>query len=822
MKAKFYLLFLVVFFLQNCSVSKIEQAFNALNKRDFRKVKKIFEELEESPKYTAATQYGLGVILAEVDSVKRYAKRSNELDVAYNSVYDAEMNYPALDEKTKTLLKEKYKFSNGSIGDYRAKIRRKAHTLAVAEHELRLYGVPDSTPLKHFIATYSSNKSKDDDLIRKSKQYLLEMCMFTENYKDQSINYYLDFIAKYSKYFNTITYKPKTELIAYIRKALYILKTDDCQDSSFLAFQKTYRGYIDDKIIQADRKNCQALYTYITKNDTAHYTDFVKNVAPRSYAFLAVQQLIKQYIDNKQYTIAIALLNDYSKYFDFGFGKQHVEELIKILERQDYPVEYTPIKQINTKDGDEHSPVMAIDNTCLYFCASKRKENLSPGFQDIFACQIKDGFWEKPKILENVNEVTQNEAPLSITADGKKLLLFVDGNIFYSDKQNDKWSKPKSFFYKGQNDWKEGMLTVDGNAIMYASDGYGNIGGHHRKGLDFYNSLNGNTDLYVSVRNGNTWDVPINLGDAINTPFCERSPFLHPDMKTLYFSSNGLGGVGGLDLYVTRRLSDTSWTQWSKPENLGKLINTTGDDLDYKISTDGQTALFASKVNKSYDIYYFNVPPKFRPDSVTLVKGAIYDAMGNPVQNTTIVIQDQRTGRKVTETLTQDDGNFMVVLQMAITYGYYVKSEKYYGSGNFKVTSKRDSVVIKHEIKIETYQSMIEKGIVVPINNLFFDFNKAIIKKESYEELNKLADILKMNNSLKVEISGYTDDIGDNDFNLQLSQNRAEAVREYLVKKGCKADMLTAKGYGKSKPKNENNTDKARAENRRVEIKFIK
>jgi outer membrane protein OmpA-like peptidoglycan-associated protein len=368
------------------------------------------------------------------------------------------------------------------------------------------------------------------------------------------------------------------------------------------------------------------------------------------------------------------------------------------------------------------------------------------------------------------------------------------------------------------------MVASDGKTLLFTSGRpdaldlqVGDMEGFHGSGSN-------NIDLYVSFKDKEgEWQTPVNLGKAINTPFIERTPFLHPDMKTLYFSSDGHGGLGRLDVYKTTRLDD-SWTNWSKPVNLGKSINTPENDWGYKVSTDGKRAYFAFMKEKEQgqDLYQIDLPKNMQPNEVSTVSGTLTDRIGNPLF-AEIIWEDLETGKEVGRLKSDPEtGTFFITLPNDKKYSYYIEKDGYFPkSNNIDLTDKNKQVELKETLSLVKIEEMIAGEQTMQLKNLFFDPNKYVLKEASYLELNRLANLIKKYD-LKIRIEGHTDSEGTEKDNLLLSQNRANAVKEYLVEKGFDATKIFAKGYGETKPVAENKTPTGRQLNRRVEVLFLK
>ncbi|MGN0226887.1 MAG: putative transporter [Paludibacteraceae bacterium] len=265
---------------------------------------------------------------------------------------------------------------------------------------------------------------------------------------------------------------------------------------------------------------------------------------------------------------------------------------------------------VNTAMGEEYGPTLTIDDNTLYFVGLRRADGNES--EDIFVSRRDrhTGEWSSARLVPTLSTPYRNEAPTSISGDGRTMLLFVEGRMCFSVRTPQGWSEPRPLpQYLQIGNWQaDAMLTADGAALLYAA--------YYPAENEEKPSLN----IFVSERDKQgRWSEPYSIGPAVNTPGMERSPFLHPDMKTLYFSSDREGTFGDLDVWVTRRLSDTCWNCWSEPENLGPQINTPGRDCWYKISADGKTAYYARKSGRMHDIYTITLPEDKRPESITVL-----------------------------------------------------------------------------------------------------------------------------------------------------------------------------------------------------------
>jgi outer membrane protein OmpA-like peptidoglycan-associated protein len=559
--------------------------------------------------------------------------------------------------------------------------------------------------------------------------------------------------------------------------------------------------------------------------------NLIKKKAPQEIAFITVHQVAEKYIKDKDWVAAIAVFEKYSKYFPNM--RSRFEKTISLLRQSEELLTIANLGPgINTPQS-EYGPIPTFDGRYLYFTGNRREDGF--GGEDIYVSELKDSIWQKAVNLGSNINTRGNESPLSISADGNLLIIFGNydgsfgsGDIFYSEKTGDSWGPVQHFPKPINSEYfdADAFLTNDGKALLFVSDRPGGIGELHRLGESF-NGHFGNTDIYVCLRTPEGWSNPINLGPTINTPYADRTPFLHPDGKTLYFSSDGHYGLGGLDVFKSVRLSEYSWTDWSEPVNLGKEINTVGDDWGYMVATSGDIAYFSANIpNRGYgkdDIYSTTLPKGYRPEGVVIVSGKITDNNGNPLK-VKLKWEDLSTGENVGQIVTSSkDGSFYVALPLGKKYGLFTEAEGYYaGSINVNLQDKVDSLKIKGNIKVISLKDITENGVSVRINNIFFDYDKFDLKAESYPELNRLAKLIKNSPKIKVEISGYTDNQGSDTYNQQLSKERASAVVKFLISVGCNKKNLSAKGYGKSNPVESNETEAGRAFNRRVEFKFLK
>jgi outer membrane protein OmpA-like peptidoglycan-associated protein len=350
-------------------------------------------------------------------------------------------------------------------------------------------------------------------------------------------------------------------------------------------------------------------------------------------------------------------------------------------------------------------------------------------------------------------------------------------------------------------------MASDGMTIYFASSRPGGYGG---------------MDIWVTTMTAEgEFSIPENLGPEINTPGDDAAPFIHSDGRTLYFASNGRVGMGGYDLYYATRLPDGTWTS---PKNLGYPINSPADEINIFINASGTMAYIASDKDGGFgglDLYSFELDDQLRPNPVTYIKGRVRDAFtGDPLE-ARIEMIDLSTKQLLTSTTSDPkDGSYLACIHTGGNVLLNVSHPDYpFYSENFQL--ERSYTELSPYLKDIALQPT-DVGTVVALKNVFFDFDRTELKPESFVELDRLADYLRKNPALRIEVCGHTDDQGTDEYNDRLSENRAKSVYEYLVGKGIPADRLQYKGYGKRVPVADNGTEEGRAENRRTEFKIIR
>jgi outer membrane protein OmpA-like peptidoglycan-associated protein len=468
---------------------------------------------------------------------------------------------------------------------------------------------------------------------------------------------------------------------------------------------------------------------------------------------------------------------------------------------------------------DDILPVISPDGRTLYFCRTNSPENVGAARQDIWVAeQQADGSWGQARNVGQPLNNRDNNYLCSITPDGN-LAIVGDG---YSDPRNRQrsiaiarrtangWSTPEAVriqnFYNN-NRFGEYSLANDGRTIIMAVERRDSYGGK---------------DLYVSFKlPDSSWTEPKNLGGVLNTFGHEATPFIASDNTSLYFASDGHGGFGAFDVYVTRRL-DSTWQNWSVPQNLGNTINTAGWDLYYTIPAKGDYAYYVSYQNTmgNGDIFRIKLPDSVRPKPVVLVYGKVLNKKTNEPVEADIIYELLPEGVEVgTARSSPGTGDYKIVLPAGSMYGFRASAPKYLSVNDNLDVRNVDTYT---EIRRDLYLVPIEKGAVLTLNNIFFDYDRYDLRPESVPELARVAKIIAESPTMVMEIGGHTDSRGSDAYNEKLSDNRANEVARFLRKQsGAGEDRILAKGYGEKVPVATNETDEGRQLNRRVEMKIL-
>lgn len=470
---------------------------------------------------------------------------------------------------------------------------------------------------------------------------------------------------------------------------------------------------------------------------------------------------------------------------------------------------------VNTEPHHEYFPVVSIDGKRLIFT-----RNVHRNGEDFYeSYRQDDGTWSVAEPLERMNS-DYEDAAHTMSANGRLIVFTICGkkdaiggcDLYFTEKKNGTWTPVRNMGPSINSPaWdSQPTLSADGKLLFFTSTRKGGLGG---------------SDLWGSARNGKgVWSPAVNLGRTLNTPGKDEFPFLHPDGRSLYFTSNGHPGMGGMDLFFVRLGADN---RWSTPENLGYPINTPNEETSLFIGLDGKEAFFAKSINAddpdaTIDLYSFELPEKIRPLPTTYVQATVTDALtGEPLQ-AEVFFRATDDNRPIQPQQTDEKGQFLLVLPGDHNYALSVDQAGYLPhSRQFTLESGAtldDPFLINIELQPINQTTLPTTPIV--LRNVLFASGSAELLEFSYDELDRLARMLNNRASLRIEIAGHTDNVGSEADNLALSEERAKAVFTYLTQTaGVAAQQVTYVGYGESRPIADNDTDAGRSENRRTEFR---
>lgn len=468
---------------------------------------------------------------------------------------------------------------------------------------------------------------------------------------------------------------------------------------------------------------------------------------------------------------------------------------------------------------DDVFPVIAPDGNTLFFDRKQHPDNLGArGMDDIWISERDSaGQWSAARNAGPPLNNAFHNFVCSISPDGNTLLL---GNAYQagggmgsglsmSYRTREGWSPPSPVLvrdYYNLDAFGEFQLAANGSVLLLAIE---------RR--DSY----GKRDLYASLlMPDGQWSAPLNLGPDVNTAGLEMSPFLAPDMRTLYFSSSGFPGYGRNDMFMTRRL-DASWTSWSEPVNLGPALNSAGMDAYYTLPATGDYAYFASSHRSmgGSDIYRVALPPDLQPEPVLLLRGRVLDALsGEPVEaqiGYRFAGSDSLAGVARSQ---PESGAYRLALPLGESYRIEAR-----GAGYFALTENLELRGAEAPSTLERDLLLIplRPGSVVPMRELYFPANSDSLLPASYRELDRVAGLLERHPSLRIEIGGHTNNRCSESFCLELSRKRAASVARYLAGRGYGVKRVQWVGYGSTQPLADNATEEGRSLNQRVEFRIL-
>ncbi|MCY7351284.1 MAG: OmpA family protein [Cytophagaceae bacterium] len=494
-------------------------------------------------------------------------------------------------------------------------------------------------------------------------------------------------------------------------------------------------------------------------------------------------------------------------------------ETVKFAEEaMKYPLTFRVgrLPEIVNAFDSQYFPVLTADRETLIFTGIATPL----GDEDLYLSRrVEELGWTKPVSLSEVINTADNEGTCAISADGRTLVFtvcqgrrrgFGNCDLYVTYQKGDEWSNPDNLGADVNSaSWdSQPALSADGRTLYFVSDRPGGLG---------------KRDLWVCRRDSaGHWSKASNLGKALNTPDDDVSPFLHANGRTLFFASEGYVGLGGFDLWMTEQQGNG----WSKPENLGYPLNTHEDQVGLFITADGKKGFYSveesiEKDRRRSKLWACEIPDQLagRFKKANVLKGRVLDAKTRQPLVAEVELFNLKTNQSESRvTSDPSTGSYTAVLsdggEYAVTVsrgGYFFKSLSFDYSGK---TASEDQ-------QLDLLLEPLRKDTHEVLNNVFFETGKFDLEEKSKPELDKLLRLLKANPKLRLEISGHTDDVGDDKKNLDLSLKRAKSVAEYLIGQGIEQTRLETKGFGKTRPVAPNTSDEARQKNRRIEAKIL-
>lgn len=613
--------------------------------------------------------------------------------------------------------------------------------------------------------------------------------------------------------FQSFSYAQSKKALGFLEKA----------DEAFLKkdYVKAHENYT--KSIAFDSTNANAYFRLgtleVQKRNENKAIDFYSKaiqLSPKNpefktaYSYLGHRKLKKSdFAEAKIYFQEVLKLAQEKSLF-YEQIEKNIEECNFGIELVKNPLNIQP-KKLSTEINQleqQYFPVISPTQNELYFTAKTSQSD-----ENIFVCYKKNGTWLSPKPLESTINSSYNEGTCTLSGDGRTMVFtscegrnsFGSCDLYISFKNGEEWSPPQNLGESINSRYWESQpaLSTDGSLLFFSSnrpEGYGN------------------RDIWVSQhRKDGTWGKAVNLGKHINTSKNEISPFIHANKRSFFFSSDGHKGLGGYDIFMAELIDGN----FENTENMGFPINTGEDQTSLFITADGKNAYYSKSEGDEIYLYSFDVPQELEKKyrKVTVVSGKIKDATTNEPLRTNIEIFDLIQNKKLAEISSDSiNGNYTVVLPNGSNYAFHVTKEGYFfKSFHFERNENETADEKTYDILLHK----IEKQKSIVLNNIFFETKKWEIQENSDFELSKLVEILKNNPLLHVEISGHTDDIGSETDNLLLSEKRAEAVADYLAKKGIEKGKISVKGMGESQPVVPNSGEENRQMNRRIEMKIL-
>ncbi len=467
--------------------------------------------------------------------------------------------------------------------------------------------------------------------------------------------------------------------------------------------------------------------------------------------------------------------------------------------------------QINSP-GDEYVNALRLDGKQLLFTRRQEMAKDKPHIETVMLSEWLDEAWAEAVALESETwPFSQQIGAVTFSADGKSIVFAACGwpngrgscDIYLSTKNSHGWSVPQNLVEVNSAYWdSQPALSVDGKSLIFASNRPEGEGG---------------SDLWISHFQNGKWGEPQNMGEILNSAGNEMAPFWHFDNKTLYYSSDGHPGMGGMDLFLSRK--DSSGL-WQKPVNMGFPINQETDQINLVVDAAGATAMISAKADSTdhYDIFSFDLPLLFQPEPVSYVELLVTDKETAQPLKADVTVSEPVLAHELITVQTDEKGLAFVVLParkhlvLQVNAGHYL-----YYETSFRPEKGTELKPVLQKVELEP----IKAGRTIVLENVLFELNKAVLLPEALASLKNLETFLKRNPDLMISLEGHTDTTGEEDFNRKLSLDRAQAVADFLLANGIDADRLLVRGFGSDLPLDSNEDQTGRARNRRVEMRIL-
>ena len=594
-----------------------------------------------------------------------------------------------------------------------------------------------------------------------------------------------------------------SESLRYINKAIEI-QTD--YPNAYFLMGRIYE-------LKKDMDNAKTYYEKTIEVCPMH--------SPLVYWFLATSEM-----EQKSFKQAKKYFSSYLEFLSLPEeNKAMARHQLKIAKFYDdmysNPVPFSPkpVKGVCTSD-DEYLSALSPDNEFAYYTRRSTKQEIGmlrpETVEEFIMSRKEDEYFDSGQKMSAPFNLRSNEGGPSLSIDNRELFFTIcakergykNCDIYYSKMKYENWSELKRLKYpiNKPDSWEsQPTISSDGNTLIFSSIRAGGVGG---------------SDLYSVTRDeSGNWG---NLNSLmINTEGNEKSPFLHPDSETLYFSSDTHLGLGGLDIFYCKK---DSTGNWANPINIGYPINSENDDIAFFVSTDGKTAYFSS--NKlsgagGWDLYEFPLYKAARPEKVLFIKGDVKAEQGELLFDAVVEVKSMKTEQVTRVEVNQESGQYVGVINVQEDEDVMVTVKTKDYAFNSQYISAADENYHKPS-QLDFEMQSIEEGKSFRINNIYFDTDAFDLNPQAQGVLNSFTDFMDLNPSVNVEIHGHTDDVGDNASNLDLSTKRAKEVHDYLIQIGVASNRISFKGFGESKPLVANDSEKNKAINRRTEFFITK